>query len=69
MHDQKAKQILLGVVERLTYHSPNSGYTVARFQTTKTNELVTIVGNFANVQPGQTLELTGFWKEHPKTSL
>nr|WP_199318284.1 ATP-dependent RecD-like DNA helicase [Leptolyngbya sp. FACHB-541] len=55
-----------GVVERLTYHSQESGYTIARLKAPRTSELVTIVGNFANIQAGQTLQLQGTWREHPK---
>lgn len=57
---------LQGVIERLTYHSEESGYTVARLKTPRTSELVTIVGNFANIQAGQTLQLQGIWRDHPK---
>nr|WP_228061155.1 MULTISPECIES: ATP-dependent RecD-like DNA helicase [unclassified Coleofasciculus] len=59
-------ETMTGVVERLTYHSAESGYTVARLQRPKAKELTTIVGSFANIQPGQTLQLTGFWREHPQ---
>jgi len=59
-------ETLTGVVERLTYHSSESGYTVARLQRPKAKELTTIVGSFANIQPGQTLQLTGFWRDHPQ---
>ncbi len=54
------------MVERLTYHSEESGYTVARFKAPRTSELITITGNFANIQAGQTLQLQGTWKDHPK---
>ncbi|WP_347278143.1 ATP-dependent RecD-like DNA helicase [Leptolyngbya sp. FACHB-541] len=54
------------MVERLTYHSQESGYTIARLKAPRTSELVTIVGNFANIQAGQTLQLQGTWREHPK---
>ncbi|UBF30344.1 ATP-dependent RecD-like DNA helicase (plasmid) [Kovacikia minuta CCNUW1] len=59
-------EALQGVVERLTYHSEESGYTVARLKAPRTNELITITGNFANIQAGQTLQLQGTWKDHPK---
>ena len=55
---------LTGVVERITFHSEESGYTVARLQSPRARELTTIVGNFANIQAGQTLQLQGTWKEH-----
>jgi exodeoxyribonuclease V alpha subunit len=57
---------LQGVVERLTFHSQESGYTIARLKTPRERDLVTIVGNFANIQAGQTLQMSGFWREHPK---
>ena len=57
---------LQGVVERLTYHSEESGYTVARLKAPRAREPITIIGNFAHIQPGQTLQLTGIWREHPK---
>ena len=57
---------LTGVVERLTYHSQESGYSVARIKAVGNRDLITIVGSFANLQAGQTLKLVGFWREHPK---
>ncbi|MBE9168680.1 ATP-dependent RecD-like DNA helicase [Pleurocapsales cyanobacterium LEGE 06147] len=57
---------LTGVVERITYHAPESGYTVARLKVPRASDLVTIVGNFANIQAGQTLQLQGQWREHPQ---
>ncbi|PSB28515.1 SF1B family DNA helicase RecD2 [Chlorogloea sp. CCALA 695] len=59
-------ELTIGVVERLTYHSAESGYSVARFKTPGNRDLVTIVGSFPNIQAGQTLKLTGIWREHPK---
>ena len=64
-HSQ-SHEYLTGVVERLTYHSDESGYTVARLKVPKFSDLVTVVGNFANIQPGQTLKLKGLWREHPQ---
>lgn len=57
---------LQGVVERLTYHSEEGGYTVARLKVSGNRDLITIVGNFANIQPGQSLQLQGTWQDHPK---
>ncbi|MHC5862400.1 SF1B family DNA helicase RecD2 [Nostoc sp.] len=59
-------EIITGVIERLTFHSEESGYTVARLVRPRFRDLTTIVGSFANIQPGQTLQLTGFWREHPQ---
>ncbi|QKQ73414.1 hypothetical protein FBB35_08710 [Nostoc sp. TCL240-02] len=48
------------------FYSTESDYTVARLTRPRSNELTTIVGSFANIQPGQTLQLTGFWRDHPQ---
>jgi exodeoxyribonuclease V alpha subunit len=57
---------LQGIVERVTFHSDESGYTVLRFNMPGERELVTIIGQFPEIHAGQTLRLTGFWREHPK---
>ncbi|WP_373528484.1 AAA family ATPase, partial [Nostoc sp.] len=59
-------ETITGVVERLTFYSAESGYTVARLTRPRSTDLTTIVGSFANIQPGQTLQLTGFWRDHPQ---
>jgi exodeoxyribonuclease V alpha subunit len=57
---------LTGVIERITYHAPESGYTVARLKVPRASDLITIVGSFANIQAGQTLQLQGQWRDHPQ---
>src|SRR5437868_11998531 len=57
---------LQGIVERVTYHAEESGYTVARLKVPSHSDLVTIVGSFPAISAGQTLRVTGFWREHPK---
>ncbi|MFL5657673.1 MAG: ATP-dependent RecD-like DNA helicase, partial [Ktedonobacteraceae bacterium] len=57
---------LQGIVERVTYHAEDSGYTVARLKVPSHSDLVTIVGSFPAISAGQTLRVTGFWREHPK---
>jgi exodeoxyribonuclease V alpha subunit len=57
---------LQGVVERVTFHSEESGYTVLRFHVPGERDLVTIVGRFPEVHAGQTLRLSGVFCEHPK---
>jgi exodeoxyribonuclease V alpha subunit len=66
VYGQANLEQLQGVVERLTFHSPESGYTVARLKLPRQSDLVTVTGNFASIQPGQTLKLYGFWREHPQ---
>jgi len=58
---QPPTEPLQGIVERITYHSEESGYTIARLKAPRVSELVTIVGSFANIQAGQTLQMEGTW--------
>lgn len=57
---------LQGVVERITFHSDESGYTVLRFHVPGERELMTVIGRFPEIHAGQTLRLTGVFREHPK---
>jgi len=65
---------LRGVVERITYQNPENGYTVARLAPerieatapTVDERLVTIVGTFPDLQPGEAIVATGFWANDPK---
>jgi exodeoxyribonuclease V alpha subunit len=55
-----------GIVERVTFHSEESGYTVARLKVPFSHDLITIVGNFPDIHAGQTLRLGGYYREHPR---
>jgi exodeoxyribonuclease V alpha subunit len=57
---------LQGIVERVTFHSEESGYTIARLKVPGARDLVTVVGSFPEIHAGQTLRLTGYYREHPK---
>ena len=57
---------LQGIVERVTYHAEDSGYTVARLKAPGERDLITILGRFPDIHAGQTLRLMGFWRDHPK---
>jgi exodeoxyribonuclease V alpha subunit len=57
---------LQGIVERVTYHAEDSGYTVARLKVSSVHHLITIVGSFPDIHAGQTLRLIGYYREHAK---
>src|SRR5436305_2356870 len=57
---------LQGIVERVTYHAEDSGYTVARLKVPSHSDLVTIVGRFPSISAGQTLRVSGVFREHAK---
>lgn len=69
MDAQAPIETLQGVVERLTFHAAESGYTIARFKVPGERDLVTITGSFANIQAGQTMEVAGIWRDHPKCTV
>src|SRR5690606_26393914 len=53
--------------ERITYVNEETGYTVARVATDRSDkDLVTVVGSLLGVQPGESLRLVGRWRSHPQ---
>src|SRR5258708_14079919 len=56
-----------GVVERVTYYRDETGYSVIRLRphTFRGNQdLLTVVGNMPELQPGESVRLTGIWTSH-----
>ncbi len=73
----EGRQQLTGSVERITYYSEESGYTVLRLKPDSRDALpyahgkyadqfITVVGNLPALNPGEWLKLTGQWLTHPK---
>lgn len=58
-------QEIFGYIERITFQSPETGYTVAQLQEKGRHELTCIVGNMPALQPGETVRCFGIWKNHP----
>lgn len=57
-------EVVTGVLERLTYHNEENGYTVGRLAMEGERDLVTIVGNFSNPVVGEQLVCEGKWTAH-----
>jgi exodeoxyribonuclease V alpha subunit len=55
---------LTGILERITFHNEENGYTVARVAVEGARDLVTIVGNFSNPIVGECLCCEGRWVAH-----
>jgi exodeoxyribonuclease V alpha subunit len=53
-----------GVIERVTFHAEDTGYTVARLNVEGARDLVTIVGGMGNPVPGESVSLFGRWTSH-----
>ena len=59
-------ETLNGILERIVFENPDTGWTIGRFSARGHPELVTIVGNLASVNPGESLLLNGEWVNNPK---
>lgn len=67
---------LEGIVERITFYNEETGYTVLRLRPSAArggfggragdDELLTVVGNLPEVNPGESLRLEGGWTAHPQ---
>ena len=57
---------LQGILERIVYESHDTGYTVGRLSARDHAELITVVGNLAAINPGESLLLQGEWVDNPK---
>ena len=59
--------VLDGVLERVTFANPETGYTIARIAPERAGaELITAVGPLLGAQIGEFLRLRGRWSTHPK---
>jgi len=57
---------LEGVIERITFHNEDNGYTVARLLPPNARDVITILGNFSNPVVGESLLCYGTWTNHPQ---
>jgi exodeoxyribonuclease V alpha subunit len=58
---QPEREVLAGLVERVTFHNPESGFCVLRIRARGHRELVTIVGHAAAVSAGEWITASGDW--------
>jgi exodeoxyribonuclease V alpha subunit len=57
---------LSGQIERITYTSEETGFTIAKVKVRGQRDPVTVVGNLLAPTPGEVLEMHGEWTRHPK---
>ncbi len=57
---------IAGHIERITYQNSENGFTVAKLKVVKISEPVAIVGTLIDIQPGESIECGGYWKNDPK---
>ncbi|HRR40414.1 MAG TPA: ATP-dependent RecD-like DNA helicase [Syntrophales bacterium] len=63
--EQELEQ-LQGQIERITFTSEETGYTVAKVRVYGRRDLVTVIGNIVNPTPGEIIKMKGEWGNHPK---
>jgi exodeoxyribonuclease V alpha subunit len=70
MPDGAVLAVLDGVLERVTFANPETGYTIPRIAPERGSgagaELATAVGPLLGAQVGEFLRLRGRWSSHPK---
>jgi len=57
---------LKGLVERITFTSEEDGYCVIKVRIPGHRDLVTAVGNFVSISPGEMLLMEGDWSMHAR---
>ena len=55
------REVLAGLVERVTFHNPENGFCVLRAKARGHRDLVTVVGHAALVSPGEWITALGEW--------
>src|SRR5665213_3279152 len=56
-----AQEVLAGVVERVTYHNEDNGFSVLRVKARGHRELITVVGHAAVISAGEWITASGDW--------
>ncbi|MHC2584941.1 exodeoxyribonuclease V alpha subunit [Bradyrhizobium diazoefficiens] len=56
-----SREVLAGLVERVTYHNDGNGYCVLRIKARGHRELVTVVGHAAVISAGEWITASGEW--------
>jgi exodeoxyribonuclease V alpha subunit len=57
---------LCGRVEKISFHSPQNSFTVAKLKVDSSQATVTIVGPMAGAVEGATVQVEGHWQTHPR---
>ena len=66
MNQEPETIFLTGQIERITFTSEDTGYTVARVKVQGRKDLVTVVGSLMSPVMGELLYMKGEWIRHPK---
>jgi exodeoxyribonuclease V alpha subunit len=57
---------ITGIIERVVYHSEDTGYSICLVDTGRKNiPIVTVIGYCPDIQTGETIQANGSWTRHP----
>jgi exodeoxyribonuclease V alpha subunit len=62
--EAKEREPLSGLIERVTFHSPESGFCVLRVKVRGRRDLVTVLGSAAEIHAGEHIQASGHWEQH-----
>lgn len=62
MVESPSSESIAGFVERVTFHSGDTGFAVLRVKVTGHRDLVTVVATLPSVSAGEWVEAQGRWK-------
>ncbi len=62
----KELQEIKGQIERVIFISEEDGFTIAKVKVFGQKDLITVVGYFMSLNPGEVLYMKGKWEKHPK---
>ena len=54
-------EVLAGLVERVTFHNPDTGFSVLRVKARGQRDLITVVGHAATIAAGEFVQISGTW--------
>jgi exodeoxyribonuclease V alpha subunit len=60
-HQSPDREVLAGLVERVTYQDADNGFCVVRVKARGHRDLVTLVGHAATISAGEWITATGGW--------
>jgi exodeoxyribonuclease V alpha subunit len=59
--DVSPREVLAGLVERVTFHNADNGFCVLRAKARGHRDLVTVIGHAASISAGEWITATGEW--------
>src|SRR5271167_4028107 len=58
----ETREVLAGLVERVTFHNEENGFCVLRIQARGHKDLLTVIGHAASISAGEWMTATGAWQ-------